>query len=292
MKEMPDEAADMRGKVCMVTGANAGIGRATALGLAITGATVVMVCRNKDRGQEALAWVQQESGNSSVRLFLADLSSQASIHRLATDFKALYPALHVLINNAGIIPRRRILTEDGLETQFAVNHLAYFLLTALLLDVLKAGAPARIINVSSQLHGRAPLDFDDLQSERSYNRVLVYARTKLANVLHSYELARMLEGTGVTANCLHPGLVATNLLADATGLPRAIRFAVRVVRASPEAGARTSLYLATSTEVEGVTGKYFARQRAVPSSKASYDQPAARRLWRISEELTGLPSSG
>ena len=289
---MPDEAVDMRGKVCMVTGANAGIGRATALGLARTGATVVMVCRNTDRGQEALAWVQQESGNSSVRLFLADLSSQASIHRLATDFKALYPALHVLINNAGIIPRRRILTEDGLETQFAVNHLAYFLLTALLLDVLKAGAPARIINVSSQLHGRAPLDFDDLQSERSYNRVLVYARTKLANVLHTYELARMLEGTGVTANCLHPGVVATNLLADATGLPRAIRFAVRVVRASPEAGARTSLYLATSTEVEGVTGKYFARQRAVPSSKASYDQPAARRLWRISEELTGLPSSG
>ena len=289
---MPDEAADMRGKVCMVTGANAGIGRATALGLAITGATVVMVCRNKDRGQEALAWVQQESGNSSVRLLLADLSSQASIHRLAADFKALYPALHVLINNAGIIPRRRILTEDGLETQFAVNHLAYFLLTALLLDVLKAGAPARIINVSSQLHGRAPLDFDDLQSERSYNRVLVYARTKLANVLHSYELARMLEGTGVTANCLHPGVVATNLLADATGLPRAIRFAVRVVRASPEAGAQTSLYLATSPEVEGVTGKYFARQRAVPSSKSSYDQPAARRLWRISEELTGLPSSG
>ncbi|MCH8089124.1 MAG: SDR family oxidoreductase [Chloroflexi bacterium] len=282
----------MRGKVCMVTGANAGIGRATALGLARMGATVVMVCRNTDRGQEALAWVQQESGNSSVRLLLADLSSQASIHRLATDFKALYPALHVLINNAGIIPRRRILTEDGLETQFAVNHLAYFLLTALLLDVLKAGAPARIINVSSQLHGRAPLDFDDLQSERSYNRVLVYARTKLANVLHSYELARMLEGTGVTANCLHPGVVATNLLADATGLPRAIRFAVRVVRASPEAGARTSLYLATSLEVEGVTGKYFARQRAVPSSKASYDQPAARRLWRISEELTGLPSSG
>lgn len=282
----------MRGKVCMVTGANAGIGRATALGLAKTGATVVMVCRNRDRGQEALARVQQESGNSSVRLLLADLSSQASIHRLATDFKALYPALHVLINNAGIIPRRRILTDDGLETQFAVNHLAYFLLTVLLLDVLKAGAPARIVNVSSQLHGRAPLDFDDLQSESGYNRTLVYARTKLANVLHTYELARMLEGTGVTANCLHPGVVATNLLADATGLPRVIRFAARVVRASPEAGARTSLYLATSPEVEGVTGKYFARERAAPSSEASYDQPAARRLWRISEELTGLSSSG
>lgn len=289
---MPEEAIDMRGKVCMVTGANAGIGRATALGLAKTGATVVMVCRNRDRGQEALARVQQESSNSSVRLLLADLSSQASVHRVATDFKALYPALHVLINNAGIIPRRRILTEDGLETQFAVNHLAYFLLTALLLDVLKAGAPARIVNVSSQLHGRASLDFDDLQSESGYNRTLVYARTKLANVLHTYELARMLEGTGVTANCLHPGVVATNLLADATGLPRVIRLAARVVRASPEAGARTSLYLATSPEVEGVTGKYFARERAVPSSEASYDQPAARRLWRISEELTGLSSSG
>ncbi|MCH9035743.1 MAG: SDR family oxidoreductase [Chloroflexi bacterium] len=282
----------MRGKVCMVTGANAGIGRATALGLAKTGATVVMVCRNPHRGQEALAQVQQESGNPSVCLLLTDLSSQSSTHRLAADFKALYPALDVLINNAGIIPRRRILTEDGLETQFAVNHLAYFLLTALLLDVLKAGAPARIVNVSSQLHGRAPLDFDDLQSESGYNRTLVYARTKLANVLHTYELARMLEGTGVTANCLHPGVVATNLLADATGLPRVIRLAARVVRASPEAGARTSLYLATSPEVEGVTGKYFAREKAVPSSEASYDQPAARRLWRISEELTGLSSSG
>ncbi|MEE9248085.1 MAG: SDR family NAD(P)-dependent oxidoreductase, partial [Dehalococcoidia bacterium] len=246
MKEDAGEAIDMRGKVCIVTGANAGIGRATALGLAKTGATVVMVCRNRHRGQEALAQVQQKSGNSSVCLLVTDLSSQASIRRLAADFKALYPAPHVLINNAGIIPRRRTLTEDELETQFAVNHLAYFLLTALLLDVLKAGAPARIVNVSSQVHSRVPLDFDDLQSERSYNPGLVYARTKLANVLYTYELARMLEGTGVTANCLHPGLVATNLLADATGLPRPLRFVARVVGASPEAGARTSLYLATS----------------------------------------------
>ena len=157
---MPEEAIDMRGKVCIVTGANAGIGMATALGLAKKGATVVMVCRNRHRGQKALAQVQEKSGNSSVCLLLADLSSQASIHRLAADFKALYPALHVLINNAGIIPRRRTLTEDELETQFAVNHLAYFLLTDLLLDVLKAGALARIVNVSSQLHNRAPLDFD------------------------------------------------------------------------------------------------------------------------------------
>ena len=286
---MLDTAKSMSGKTCMVTGANAGIGKATALGLAKLGATVVMVCRSRERGEAALTEIRRESGNDSVSLLLADLSSLASIRHLAADFKAKYPTLHVLVNNAGIIPRKRGVTEDGLETQFAVNHLAYFLLTNLLLDTLKASAPARVVNVSSQVHNGASIDFDDLQSKHSYRPTRVYAWTKLANVLFTYELARRLEGGHVTASCLHPGTVATNLLGDY--LPSALRFVTKIVGISPEKGARTSLYLATSPEVEGVTGKYFVKQEAVQSSKASYDKTMASRLWQVSAELTGLPAS-
>ncbi|MDZ4338820.1 MAG: SDR family oxidoreductase, partial [candidate division NC10 bacterium] len=248
-------AKSMSGRICMVTGANAGIGKATALGLAKMGGTVVMVCRSRERGEATLAEIKQESGNASVHLLLADLSSQDDIRRLAAAFNAKVPALHVLINNAGIIPRKRTVTGEGFETQFAVNHLAYFLLTHLLLDILKASAPARIVTVSSQVHHGASIDFDDLQSERAYRPTRVYASTKLANVLFTYELARRLEGTGVTANCLHPGSVATNLLADF--LPTPLRFVTKIVGVSPEKGAQTPLYLATSPEVEEVTGKYF-----------------------------------
>ena len=278
------------GKTCMVTGANAGIGRSTALGLAKMGATVVMVCRNRERGEAALTEIKRESGNDAVSLLLADLSSQAAIQQLAQDFKARYPTLHVLINNAGIVLKKRILTDDKLETQFAVNHLAYFLLTNLLLDDLKASAPARIVNVSSQAHQGVSIDFDDLQSERSYRRTHVYAWTKLANVLFTYELARRLEGTQVTANCLHPGLIATSLIGDY--MPRPLRFMTKIVGASPERGAQTPLYLATSPEVEGVSGKYFVDRKAVQSSNASYDTTTASRLWRVSAELTGLPAYG
>lgn len=269
----------------MVTGASAGIGKSTALGLAKMGASVVMVCRNRQRGESALAEITSESGNTTLCLLLADLSSQTSIRHLAADFKAKYSNLHVLINNAGIITKKRVLTEDKLETQFAVNHLAYFLLTHLLLDTLKATAPARIVNVSSQAHHRASIDFDDLQSERSYRGTHVYAWTKLANVLFTYELSRRLEGTQVTANCLHPGVIATKLIADY--LPRPLRFMTQIIGASPAKGAQTPLYLATSPEVEGVTGKYFVDQRAVPSSAASYDRTTARRLWQVSADLTG-----
>ncbi len=277
----------MNGKTCIVTGANAGIGKATALGLAKMGAKVVMVCRSRERGVVALAEITRESGNDSVSLLLADLSSQTAIRNLAADFTATYPSLHVLINNAGMIPKRRTVTEDGLETQFAVNHLAYFLLTNLLLDKLKASAPARIINVSSQVHGSASINFDDVQSERSYRPTSVYAWTKLANVLFTYELARRLEATDVTANCLHPGAVATNLLADY--MPSVPRFMTKIIGMSPEIGAQTSLYLATSRDVEGVSGKYFVNQKSALSSKASYDRTAARRLWEVSAKLTGLP---
>jgi NAD(P)-dependent dehydrogenase (short-subunit alcohol dehydrogenase family) len=279
----------MAGKTCIVTGANAGIGKATALGLAKMGGTVVMVCRSRERGGAALAEIERESGSNSVALLLADLSSQGAIRHLADKFKAKYPALHVLINNAGIIPRKRAVTEDGFETQFAVNHLAYFLLTNLLLDVLKASTPSRIINVSSQVHGGPYIPFDDLQSERSYSPTRVYGWTKLANVLFTYELARRLEGTGVTVNSLHPGTVATKLLADY--MPGGLRFMAKMIGMSPEDGAQTSLYLATSPEVKGVSGKYFVHGTAVRSSKASYDKAAASRMWQVSAELTGLLQS-
>jgi NAD(P)-dependent dehydrogenase (short-subunit alcohol dehydrogenase family) len=278
----------MAGRVCLVTGANAGIGKATAFGLANIGATVVMVCRSRDRGKAALAEIKQKSSNDSISLLVADLASQASISKLAEDFMGQHPALHVLINNAGIIPRKRLVSEDGFETQFAVNHIAPFLLTNLLRDVLKSSAPARIVTVASDMHRGATIDFDDLQSERSYSPTQVYSRTKLANVLFTYELAKRLQGTKVTANCLHPGVVATNLLADAMGIPRPLKSTTRLIGASPEKGAQTSIYLTVSPAVEGVSGKYFVRQKAVESSEASYDENLASRLWRVSAELTGL----
>lgn len=275
---------EMTGKVYLVTGANAGIGRATALGLAQLGAKVVMVARNRERGEAAQVDIQKESDNEQVDLLLADLSVQADIRQLAKDFKERYTRLDVLINNAGIIPPARSVTVDGLETQFAVNHLAYFLLTNLLLDVLKASAPARVVNVSSGVHHSATIDFDDLQSTRSYSARGAYNRTKLMNVLFTYELASRLEGTGVTANCLHPGAVATNMLADYRGIPRG----EPAGGVSLAEGARTSIYLATSAEVEGVGGKYFDNMRAVRSSELSYDSELAKRLWQVSAELTGL----
>ena len=274
----------MEGKVCLVTGANAGIGKATALGLAQRGATVVMVSRDRERGETVQAEIARQSGNESVDLLLADLSSQAEIRRLAAEFGRQYDQLHVLVNNAAIIPLQRQETEDGLEMQFAVNHLAYFLLTHLLLDVLKASAPARIVNVSSQTHQWGQIDFDDLQSEKQYDPQPAYMQSKLANVLFTYELARRLQGTGVTANCLHPGGIRTRLNANYAGRAGA-------AEASPaelQRGAQTSIYLATSSEVEGVSGKYFVNRRQTQSSAESYDQHLAQRLWQISAELTGL----
>ena len=288
---MANVANLMSGKICMATGANAGIGKATVLELAKLGATVVMVCRSRKRGEAALTEIQEKTGNDAIRLLLADLSSQAAIRQLAAEFKAQYPSLHVLINNAGIIPRERTMTVDGFETQFAVNHLAYFLLTNLLLDILKASAPARIVNVSSDMHRGATIDFGALKSARGYSPTGAYTVTKLANILFTYELARRLKGTRVTANCLHPGGVATNLLADAMGIPRALKSTTRLMGTSPEKGARTSIYLATSPELEGVSGKYFISQKEARSSRESYDHALANRLWQVSAEMTELSES-
>ena len=274
----------MTGRICVVTGANRGIGRATAEGLARLGAKVILVCRRKEDGEA----VSDEIGvkySVTPDVVTADLSSQASIRQLAADLQGRYPHLHVLINNAGVIPRRREVTVDGLEMQLAVNHLAYFLLTNLLLPQLKAGAPSRIINVSSGAHTHVTMDFNDLQAERGYDPKQVYSRSKLANILFTYELARRLRGTGVTANCLNPGVVATGMLADYMGVPSAGGLG-STFGATPEEGAETSIYLASSAEVERVTGKYFERRQARRSSRESYDEAPARRLWEISERLT------
>ncbi|MFB0537455.1 MAG: SDR family oxidoreductase [Anaerolineae bacterium] len=280
----------MKDQICMITGANSGIGKATALGLARRGATVVIVCRNRDRGEAALAEIKSATGNPNVDLLLADLSSQAEVRRLAEEFKSRYSHLHVLINNAGVALSKRSVTVDGIETVFAVNYLAPFLLTNLLLDVLKASAPARVVNVAGDYHRKATINFDDLMSEKDYNGMRANNQAKLALILFTYELARRLDGTGVTANCLHPGAVATGgplKDPDLSSFARMMYALVKPFFLSPEKGAETSIYLASSPEVEGITGKYFVKKRAVASSPESYDLDIARRLWEISAQLTG-----
>lgn len=274
-------------KVCLVTGANAGLGKITARELAKMGATVVMVARSKARGEAALAEVQQSSGSSDVHLMLADLSSQASIRELAKTFKASYDQLHVLVNNAGAYFNDRQVSADGLEMTFALNHLGYFLLTDLLLDMLKASAPARIVNVSSNAHMNGRINFDDLQAEQKYRSFAAYSHSKLANVLFTYELARRLEGSGVTANTLHPGAVATHF-GQGKGLMGWVVKLFRPFFLTPEQGAETQIYLASSPEVEGVSGRYFVKKKAAKSSKISYDTAVAQRLWQVSEELVSM----
>ncbi len=276
----------MQGKICLITGANTGIGKATAISLARQGARVIMVCRNDARGRSAMEEVKAKSGSSTVDLLTADLSSQSAIRDLASRFLLGSDRLDVLINNAGLWKRKREVTVDGFEMHFAVNHLAYFLLTNLLLDALKAAAAARIVSVASGLHERGEIDFDALQAERSFGGVKAYSNSKLANVLFTYELARRLNGSGVTANCLHPGVVATDLVRET--FPAPMRWLGGFILTSPEKGAATSIYLATSPEVAGVSGKYFAKQRERRSSRESYDAALASRLWDVSSELTSL----
>jgi NAD(P)-dependent dehydrogenase (short-subunit alcohol dehydrogenase family) len=275
----------MTGKVCVVTGANAGIGKETSIGLAKLGATVVMVCRDGGRAEKALREIKQQSGSDRVELMICDLSSQKSIRRFVDEFKRQHDRLDVLVNNAGVFLRQRSLTEDGIESTFAINHLGYFLVTNLLLDLMKQSSPSRIVNVASTAHRYGKLDVNAWVSAREYSAFGAYANSKLANVLFTYELARRLEGTDVTANCLHPGAVASNLF---SGLPGLLEAVIKLVTISPERGARTSIYLASSPNVQGISGKYFARRRPEKSSEASYDLEAARRLWEVSEELTSM----
>jgi NAD(P)-dependent dehydrogenase (short-subunit alcohol dehydrogenase family) len=290
----------MRDKVCMVTGANGGMGRAIASELARQGATVLVVCRSSGQGETLKRCIIEATGNQSVEVLVADLSDQTAIRHLAADFLSRYSKLHVLVNNAGAHLRERRLSVDGIELHLAINHLAWFLLTNLLLDTLKASAPSRVVNVASDSMadsreikiGPAPavtFDLDDLQSERHFNSMQVYGRSKLAMVMCGYALARHLEGTGVTVNALHPGLVASDIVDDIAP-PWAKPFIGIVKRflLTPDKGAQTTIYLASSPEVRNVTGKYFIKQKIHRSPPVSYDEHLQEQLWNASSRLVGL----
>jgi retinol dehydrogenase-12 len=285
---MQNQNEPLQGKICLITGATSGIGKVTARELARKGASLVIVSRNPLRCENTIASIQDETGNSNIEYMVADLSSQDQIRQLARGFMDRYDRLDVLINNAGAIFLSRKESVDGIEMTWALNHLNYFLLTNLLLDILKASAPARIVNVASTAHRGAKINFDDLQGKRHFYGMRAYSQSKLANVLFTYELARRLEGTQVTANALHPGFVASNFAKNNGGLVRLGMGIAKFFAISPEKGAETSIYLASSPDVEGVSGRYFVNKQAARSDPASYNEETARKLWQVSEEMTGL----
>lgn len=281
----PPAAPSMRGKVCLVTGANAGIGFHTALALSRQGARVVLACRDRAKGESALADIRRLSGSAEAELLPLDLASFASVRAAALEFHRRHDRLHVLVNNAGLYRRQRQSTADGFELTFQSNHLGHFLLTHLLLDLLKASAPARIVNVSSNAHRSGMMRWDDLQAEKSYDGMAVYAQSKLANILFTYELARRLKGTRVTANCLHPGVIASEFFRD---MPWLVRGPLSLVLTSPEKGARPSIRAASDPGLDSVTGKYFYKSVEGDSIPESHDAAAALRLWDLSERACGL----
>ena len=288
---------DMQGKTVVVTGGNSGIGFETAAALAGMGARVVVTARNADKGRAAVAAIGQRlGGDAQVQLVVFDLADLSSVRRGAAEILEQAPRLDVLVNNAGLVLSERSETVDGLEATFAINHLGPFLLTNLLLDRIRASSPARIVNVASTAHNaaRKGIPFDDLQSEKKYATMRVYGQSKLANILFTEELARRLEGSGVTANSLHPGTVRTGYGADgdARGL---LAFGIKISSPfflSPAKGARTSVYLASDPGVAGVSGEYFVKCKPKQPKPWARDQEAARRLWQVSEELVGLSPAG
>lgn len=278
----------MTEKVCLITGATSGIGEVTAWELAALGYRVVITARDQAKLEKAIARIQEQSGSQEVSGLTADLSSQREVHSLAAAFSEQYDRLDVLINNAGAVYLLRKESVDGIEMTFAGNHLSYFLLTNLLLDTIRRSAPARIINVSSNAHVGHVLDFDDLQFQHGYQFMRAYGKSKLANILFTNELDRRLASSGVTVNALHPGFVATNIGGNNGWLVRLFLPLIRLSAISADEGAETSIYLAASPEVEGVSGKYFYKKRVKDSSEFSQDEEAARRLWDISAQLTGI----
>jgi NAD(P)-dependent dehydrogenase (short-subunit alcohol dehydrogenase family) len=276
---------NMQGKVCLITGATGGIGLVTAQVLAQQGAKVVLVSRSAEKCAAVAAQIKATTGNGDVTHIAGDLSLLSEVRQVAAQFLAAHDRLDVLINNAGALFTARQVTAEGYEMTMALNHLNYFYLTQLLQERLLASAPARIVNVSSDAHKGGSINFDDLMSTKKYSAFGAYAMSKLANVLFTYELARRLEDSGVTANALHPGFVASNFGRSNGGMMGAVMPIFQVFAISPEKGAETTLHLATAPEVAGVTGKYFAKKQAVKSSTASYDVTAQRRLWDASEQL-------
>jgi NAD(P)-dependent dehydrogenase (short-subunit alcohol dehydrogenase family) len=279
------------GKTVLITGATSGIGLEASAKLAGMGAEVVLVGRDRARGEAAVAAVKRRSGSRAVVLMRCDFASLTQIRALAANVVATRPKLHILVNNAGSVSPSRVLTEDGIERTFAVNHLGPFLLTNLLLDLLRRSAPARVVTVASAAHRQGDMPFDDLQFESGrYGIMRAYARSKLANVLFTTELARRLGGTGVTANCLHPGAVATNIWSHAPWYTRPLLAVAKLFMISAEKGADTIVYLAVSPEVEGLTGGYYERNRRVLPSAIAQDEAIAKRLWERSAAVVGLPT--
>jgi NAD(P)-dependent dehydrogenase (short-subunit alcohol dehydrogenase family) len=277
----------MHGKICMVTGATAGIGEVTASALADMDATVIVVSRNETRCTATVERIKAKTGNPSVEYLVADLTSQKDIRQMVDEFKRQHNQLHVLVNNAGSFFLQRKESIDGIEATWALNHMSYFYLTKLLLDTLKSSAPARIVNVSSNAHVRERLDLEDVELNKGYSGFRAYGRSKLANLLFTYELARRLDGSGVTVNALHPGFVRTRIGNNSGKLAEWgwSLYARLSGGLTPEEGAQTSIYLASSPDVESVSGKYFVKQKAVDSNPASYDKASAKRLSEISEEM-------
>jgi retinol dehydrogenase-14 len=282
----------MAGRTVLVTGGSGGIGRATALGLAIMGAQLAISGRDRERTESAAREIRT-AGGGEVDVVVADLSSQSEVRRLADEVLQSLSRIDVVVNNVGGYWHTRHITADGLERTFALNHLAPFLLTNLLLERLKQSAPARVVTVSSSAHRSGRIDFDDLQGERSYSGARAYSQSKLANLLFTYELASRLQGTSVTANALHPGVVRTAFGAeDASTVQRLFTPFVRPFLKSPAEGAATSIHLASAPDLEQVTGRYFANSKPKTSSKRSYDKAAAARLWQLSADLVGLTTAG
>lgn len=278
----------MEGKTVIVTGANTGIGKETARELARMGAAVAMVCRSESRGEAARQEIIADTGNDKITLHLAEFGSLAQVRAVAEQLRAAYPVIDVLVNNAGVILPKRVVTEDGHEMTFAVNHLAPFLLTNLLLDNVKAASAGRIVTVSSAVHRRGTIQKDDLMLSQKYSAWQAYGRAKLANVLFTRELARRLEGHSVTANALHPGVVNSEFGRDFTGVMKILLRVMGLFIMGPAKGARTSIYLATSPEVDGITGAYFEKCTQAEVGPHAGDMALAAWLWEESERLTGL----
>jgi NAD(P)-dependent dehydrogenase (short-subunit alcohol dehydrogenase family) len=274
----------MKDRVCLITGANRGIGFETARGLAKRGATVVLLCRSGDKGEAARRAIVTETGNAAVEVLRCDLALQADVRRAAADFKARHDKLHVLVNGAGIFLRQRQVTAEGIERVLATNYLSHFLLTLLLLDTLRAGAPSRIVNVATKTMG-LKIDLDDLMMERGYSFMASMGRTKLGLILFTTELAKRLEGTGVTVNAMHPGLARTELMNDA---PKFLTLMFKLMARSPEKGAATAIYLATSPDVAGVTGALFADEKQVRIGGQARQPGLGARLWEKSAALVGV----
>lgn len=276
---------ELSGKICLVTGATSGIGKETARALAAMGAHVVIAARNIELAERVKQEFITTTGNTSIDVMLCDFVSFASIMTFAKSFKAKYNRLHILVNNAGLMERERKVSRDGIELTFAVNHLAPFLLTKLLLDTIKASAPARIVNVSSDAHKGAVINFEDIEGKKSFSGWKAYGQSKLANILFTRHLATMLRGSGVTVNCLHPGVVATGFFEF---LPAPLQFIAKIFMLTPEKGAETSIYLASSPEVENVSGEYFNKKKIALTSLQAQDADVAERLWQVSEEYLSV----